>query len=364
MNRYSLHCKIKREGITEENLRLFSENYNLEFLNERDLMFVCDMFHFKKNKKIISYVNELKHNFSSEQYIKYFNFRNEKGNLKDNSSLRFFNAKYGEELGKIKFEEKNKKTSGALERFINKYGETEGRERYNLKCKRNGFRGTLEGFIDLYRKKEGTKRYNLWCERNKGNFTLERMIEIYGEVEGKKHYEECQYKLKNKNTLEYYKKRFGDEEGTKKYREKNLKNSESTKIMKNAIWRIGSESYHKWLKIMKEKGLGHGIPFEERAEFKKYYKNVWRETLKQPLNLLPNFELRNHQRVKGSFAIDHKISIYFGFYNKIPYNIIGNIDNLQMLPHSLNSKKSINCYSVLEYCLHKVVGDRFDDFRF
>lgn len=26
---------------------------------------------------------------------------------------------------------------------------------------------------------------------------------------------------------------------------------------------------------MKEKGLISGIPFEERAEFKKYYKNVW-----------------------------------------------------------------------------------------
>lgn len=96
MNRYSLCCKIKKEGITEENLKLFNESYNLDFLNEKDLMFVCDMFYFKNNKKIMPYVNELKHNFSSEQYIKYFNFRKE--NFKDNSSLRFFNAKYGEEL--------------------------------------------------------------------------------------------------------------------------------------------------------------------------------------------------------------------------------------------------------------------------
>lgn len=364
MNRYSLYCKIKREGITEENLRLFNENYNLEFLNEKDLMFVCDMFYFKKNKKIIPYVNELKYNFSHEQYVEYVNFRNEEGNLKDSSSLRYFNAKYGEKLGKIKFEEKNKTTSGSLERFVNKYGDEEGKERYNLQCERKCFRGTLEGYIDLYGVEEGTKKYNHWCERNKDNFTLERMIEIYGEIEGKVRYEECQYKLKNKNTLGYYKKRFGDEEGAKKYYERNLKNSESTKIMKNAIWCIGSESYYKWLKIMKEKGLISGLSFEERSELKKYYKNVWRETLKQPLNLLPNFELRNHPRVRGSFAIDHKISIHFGFYNKIPYDIIGNIDNLQMLPHSLNSKKSINCYSVLEYCLHKVVGDRFDDFRF
>lgn len=339
MNKYSLCCKIKGEGITEENLRLFNESYNLEFLNKRGLMFVCDMFYFKKNKKIISYANELKYNFSPEQYVEYVNFRNEEGNFKDSSSLRYFNAKYGEKLGKIKFEEKNKTTSGSLERFINKYGDEEGKARYNLQCERKRFRGTLEGYIDLYGVEEGTKKYNHWCERNKGNFTLERMIEIYGEIEGKVRYEECQYKLKNKNTLEYYKKRFGDEEGTKKYYEKNLKNSESTKIMKNAVWRIGSESYYKWLKIMKERGLISGLSFEERSELKKYYKNVWRETLKQPLNLLPNFELRNHARVKGSLAIDHKISIYFGFHNKIPYDIIGNIDNLQMLPHSLNSKK-------------------------
>lgn len=362
MNRYSLNCKIKREGITEENLKLFSESYNLDFLNEKDLMFVCDMFYFKKNKKVMPYVNELKDNFSSEQCIKYFNFRKE--NFKDCSSLNYFNAKYGEELGKIKFEEKNKITSGSLESFINRHGEIEGKERYNLKCKRNRFRGTLEGFIDLYGKEEGTKRYNLWCERNKGNFSLERMIELYGEVEGKKHYEMCQYKLKNKNTLEYYKERFGDEEGSKRYYERNLKNSESSKLMKNVIWDIGSKSYYKWLKIMKDKGLISGIPFEELPEFEKYYRNVWRETLKQPLHLLPNFELRNHQRVEGSFGIDHKISIYFGFHNKIPYDIIGNIDNLQMLPHSLNSKKSKDCYSVIEYCLHEIVGDRFDDFKF
>ena len=64
---------------------------------------------------------------------------------------------------------------------------------------------------------------------------------------------------------------------------------------------------------------------------------------------------------------------YNQFYNErdkkvikynIPYYIIGNIDNLQMLPHSLNSSKGSNCYSVIEYCEHKILGDKFNDFRF
>ena len=70
-----------------------------------------------------------------------------------------------------------------------------------------------------------------------------------------------------------------------------------------------------------------------------------------------------HQRVKGSYAIDHKISIYFGFKHNIPFDIIGNIDNLQMLPHSVNSSKGSGSYSMIQYCAHEILGERINDFK-
>ena len=82
------------------------------------------------------------------------------------------------------------------------------------------------------------------------------------------------------------------------------------------------------------------------------------------LSKLPNFENRGHVSKEGTYAIDHKISISFGFNNNIPYEIIGNIDNLQMLPHSINSSKHSKCFSCLDYCFHGLLGDKLNDFKF
>lgn len=96
---------------------------------------------------------------------------------------------------------------------------------------------------------------------------------------------------------------------------------------------------------------------EEKKAIKRYYYDVWRVTKKQPLHLLPNFDKRGQQSVKDSFAVDHRISIMYGFRNKISAEEIGNINNPQMLPHTLNSSKCDNCYSVLDYCLHYTIGE-------
>ena len=76
---------------------------------------------------------------------------------------------------------------------------------------------------------------------------------------------------------------------------------------------------------------------------------VNRITENQNLNLLKNFEKRGHQRDKGTYTIDHIISVKYGFLNNIPPEVISNLSNLQMLPHSINSSKNTDSYCVLEY---------------
>jgi hypothetical protein len=67
-----------------------------------------------------------------------------------------------------------------------------------------------------------------------------------------------------------------------------------------------------------------------------YYKNVWRYTYKQPLNCLENYRPER----KNGYAIDHIYPISWGFKNKVPYELIGDISNLQMLPFRENESKS------------------------
>jgi hypothetical protein len=195
--------------------------------------------------------------------------------------------------------------------------------------------------IKKYGELEGTKRWNSFCERNKGNHTLERQLEKHNKFKAERLYNEHQEKLKNKNTLAYYIKLFGEDKGTEKYNTRNENNSNSSEGAP-----IGSELY-KQIREKQEK-LGNWIPWDKLSAFEKYKKEVWSYTKLQKLEDMDNYEKRGHQRDKGTYAIDHKISIKYGFRNNIPASIIGNIENLQMLPHSINSSKCDNCYSVIE----------------
>ena len=67
-----------------------------------------------------------------------------------------------------------------------------------------------------------------------------------------------------------------------------------------------------------------------------YYKKVWNITENQPIKSLENYNMRNG----GGYALDHIYPIAAGFRNNIPAELIGNINNLQMLPRRINEMKS------------------------
>lgn len=74
-------------------------------------------------------------------------------------------------------------------------------------------------------------------------------------------------------------------------------------------------------------------------DWKRYKIDVWRITNKQPLTILENWELRGINGDEGAYTLDHIISIKKGFMDKIDPEIIGHIDNLQMLPWEENITK-------------------------
>lgn len=338
MNRCKLTLKIRKDGITDENTKLFSEEYNIAL---EHTPYIIKLFVFERNIKVIPFykqITSLGIEFSQYQCDAYYAYN--KTNPKDSSSREFFKAKYGQHWERF-FEDKCKKSSGSLDMFITKYGVMIGTKKYYTANKNKAV--TLENFIRLYGDEEGNKKYNNFCEHNKGNFSIERFIELYGVEEGTLRHGSLLKKLKEKNTLPYYIELFGVDEGTERYNNRNLKNGETKKITSSFV--STSKSHYIFRQTMENLGLW--IRNKDKTKIELYYREVWRITKQQELTSLKNFDKRGHQSKKDSYAIDHIISIKHGYENNIPPNIIGNIDNLQMLQHSINSSKCSSSYSVL-----------------
>lgn len=90
------------------------------------------------------------------------------------------------------------------------------------------------------------------------------------------------------------------------------------------------------------------------TEFQKYRNEVLKVTNRQDLNSLPNIEKRGNWEVPGAYHLDHMYTVFEGFENKVPTEIIGNINNLEMLPFKDNLTKYTNCSHTLEELYAKI----------
>lgn len=101
---------------------------------------------------------------------------------------------------------------------------------------------------------------------------------------------------------------------------------------------------------------GNMVPVELRDEYRDYYDTVVRITNKQDLSTLTNIEKRGViGKDDDAHHIDHMFSIYDGFMNDVPADIIGNICNLHCIPGSANIKKRNNSWITL-----KELYDRYE----
>ena len=109
---------------------------------------------------------------TDEEYANYQrrdeNWFNDNGlNLKEitkkrvyKTSLKGYKERYGEELGKLKYEELCKrKDNSSLNHFIEKYGEEEGKIKYKKKCHNISFYNSLEGYKERYGEELGKLKY-------------------------------------------------------------------------------------------------------------------------------------------------------------------------------------------------------------
>jgi len=93
---------------------------------------------------------------------------------------------------------------------------------------------------------------------------------------------------------------------------------------------------------------GNWISIKEKELFKLYSMIVWRLTKRNDLSKLKNYDKRGRIEIPGSYHLDHKISLSFGFTNGILPNVIADISNLEMMPAIENIKKGTKCSMKME----------------
>lgn len=128
-----------------------------------------------------------------------------------------------------------------------------------------------------------------------------------------------------------------------KIRQPSMDYSNAGKKYRETIARLYGPDYNPgW----NEKGIAtrinnkNMVPLELLDEYKEYYRRVARATKKQYLAELENFSKRGvlHKN-NDAYHIDHMFSVYDGFMNDVPAEIVGHLSNLQCIPGRANIKK-------------------------
>lgn len=86
-----------------------------------------------------------------------------------------------------------------------------------------------------------------------------------------------------------------------------------------------------------------------------YYKKVWSITNSNDLTTLKNYELRGRADIDANaYHLDHIYSISEGYLNGVDPEIIGSIENLQMIHWKENIIKGSECHITLENLNEKI----------
>lgn len=86
-------------------------------------------------------------------------------------------------------------------------------------------------------------------------------------------------------------------------------------------------------------GKGVWVEDENRTDWELYRKNVRSFSEANDLQSLTNFDKRG--KGKGSFNLDHRVSIKYGFDNDVPPEIIGCVFNLKFISEEDNIRKGV-----------------------
>lgn len=109
------------------------------------------------------------------------------------------------------------KRSQSLESFILRYGEELGKERYDEFCRKSGYGATIDYYIETFGEELETEKYNNKIEKLKLSNTLNGLIETHGEDVGKEIWKKRCSDMSFTISLDGFKHRHGEELGLIKF---------------------------------------------------------------------------------------------------------------------------------------------------
>lgn len=276
----------------------------------------------KNSKKIETYLSKSK-NYNLEYFKKFLSIKR--------TDINIYNPLYYVYLHNISYEDGeqcvndfkcNKATS--LKNYIDKYGENEGTIKFNeFKTRTLGVMHSCELYVSKYGNEIGNMLYKL-----QRRITNKRCVEFY------LHKYDIDYKEALRMQSEYQRQNSGVHKDYYKIRNiayisyNHLKGKTPTDDV----------VYRRKLSLFKRGRITHPDKYDDWV---KYRNKVKRLTLLEPLYFLDNWELYNIPN--SEYHIDHKVSLVYGFNNKIPEEIIASIHNLEILHKDLNIKKGSKC---------------------
>lgn len=224
----------------------------------------------------------------------------------------------------------------SLETFKRKFGEEEGLKKYQEYCKKQGENSHFNWKFHASKgmSEEEAKALTSKLARNG---TLENTIEKWGDEEGKRRYNERGKRQGYKISLKGYLERYGEEEGWKKYRRV---------LNKKGRWLLDEEG-------LENKRLEDYI--EEKSDYKIYRRVVTRYTDRSKKYLTK--PVKSNPSYKYLWALDHKVSVWYGFNNNIPACIIGSVHNLEYISMRDNSSKGKKNSMDVEELLEKFFAE-------
>lgn len=243
----------------------------------------------------------------------------------------------------------NKATN--LSNFIKKYGDEEGKILYE-----EWFNKSLGKGIESENR---TSHYTVDYWKNKG-YNDEEAWEIACKTQRENSSLYIDYYLIRGKTIEEAKssirkihdKKLGKCSVTEKILRENPDISEEDlKIIlrekkdSSSYNKLGEEKYLKKLEKMRktfeEKGIW--VPFKDLSDWELYKKLVWHYTNLNDLKSLQHYEKRGHISKPDAYQLDHKFSLSRGYIEGIHPSLIGSLANIHFIPATDNRKKWTSC---------------------
>lgn len=405
-------CFITNNDINYKKIKIISnEIFNIIKINfikkdKEELIKFIKLFKFGKennivNNEIFKYINKvMNYNSTIENYKLYIEYR--KINKYDCKSDKYYKILYGEKWKEIKNNEfKNRKSVYDPVYISKKYNITINEAKEKIKIYKKDKVTSLNGFIKRWGEDIGKEKFKKFQETSK--HSKEKYIDLYGLELGLEKWEEF-VKIKKRSlpsTIEYWEylgytdvniikdkishfqrnntgvhmeyliKTYGEDNAKKKWDELNKKKGLS---LKSLIEKYGYDlGYKKWSsrieKMIKTNiKLGIYLPSNKKNIFTEYrIKTINITKLNLKLygdlkfgegweNLIGNIDLNN------DYHVDHNFSIKEGFINNIDPNIIGHIENLQLLTKLENCTKKANCNISIEELLNNIEKTKYKQY--